>query len=425
MTKELESYFDRIFPLNRSLTGDGNRKTLKILQEIADIKIKEIPSLTTCFDWEVPPEYNVKEAWIKDQNGKKIVDFAKLNLHLLGYSEPIHKKLSFKELKEHIYTLPYIPDAVPYVTSYYERKWGFCMAHDEFLNLDKTQEYEVKIDANFNEKGSMSIGEIKIKGKSKKEILFSTYICHPSMANNETSGMLVNAFLARKLKEKKNLRYSYRFLFVPETIGSIYTLWKKGKFFKKNLKAGYIVTCVGDKGKFTYKKSAKGDTLADRAAICALKDSKKEYELVDFYPTGSDERQYCSPGFDLPVGSLMRTRYGYYSQYHTSKDDKSVICFESLKQSIDMYLSIINLIEHNEKLVNQKPYCEPKLSKYGLYPTLSQKYIAEQTRAIAWILNQSNGKNDLIDIVNKSGISLELAYELVEKLKEKGILSKR
>lgn len=425
MTKELECYFDRLFPLNRSLTGNGNRKTLQILQEIADIKIKEIPSLTTCFDWEVPPEYNVKEAWIKDENGTKIVDFAKLNLHIIGYSEPVHKKLSFDELKSHIYTLEHLPDAVPYITSYYERKWGFCMSHNEFLKLDINQKYEVKIDSNFNETGSMSIGELKIKGKSKKEILFSTYICHPSMANNELSGMLVCAFLARELQKQKNLKYSYRFLFVPETIGSIYMLSKKGKHFKKNLKAGYIITCVGDCGKFTYKKSAAGDTLADRAAICVLNDLREAYDLLSFYPTGSDERQYCSPGFNLPVGSLMRTRYGYYPQYHTSKDDKSVICFEALEKSIKTYLKVIKLIENNEKLINKKPFCEPKLSKYGLYPTLSQKFIAEQTRAITWILNLSNGKNDLIDIINKSGIRLDLAYEMIEKLKEKGILAKK
>ena len=419
----IENYFDRLWPITRSLSGEGNRYSLKILSELIDLKIKEVPSGTRCFDWKVPPEWNIKDAWIKDSHGNKIVDFSKNNLHVLGYSDRVNKKISYKELKSHLYTLPKQPDLIPYMTSYFEKRWGFCISNNQFKKLNKSETFEVFIDSSFNDNGSMTLGEAYIKGNSKKEVLFSTYICHPSLANNELSGPLVTSFIYRALKEKKKLKYSYRFLFVPETIGSIYSLSERGEFWKKNLIAGFIVNCIGDNGKFTYKRSRKGDCLTDRASEITLEQTEENYSIIDFFPGGSDERQYCSPGFNLPVGSLMRTMYKAYEEYHTSADNKDFISFEAMEKSIEKYLEIINLIEKNTKYINQYPFCEPQLGKRGLYPTLgSQKEKSEFVNAMRWILNFSDGNHDLISISQKSKIPLRKLFPVVEELINKKII---
>lgn len=425
MKKDLEEYFDRLWPITRSLTGNGNRETIQILSELIDIETTEVPSGTPCFDWNVPPEWNINEAWIKNSKGDIIVDFSENNLHLLGYSEPFHGKISFEELKSHIYTLPNQPDLIPYITSYYKRRWGFCISHNQFIKLDKDDTYEVFIDSSLNENGSMTIGEAMIKGKSENEILFSTYICHPSLASNELSGPLVLAFIYRKLKEHKELKYTYRFMFVPETIGSIYTLSVNGEKWMKNLQAGFVVTCIGDDGKFTYKKSRRGNTLPDRAVEAILNQTESEFNIVDFFPTGSDERQYCSPGFNLPVGSLMRTMYGKYPEYHTSADNKDFISFEAMEKSIQKYLAVIEVLERNEKYVNKMPFCEPQLGKRGLYPTLgSQKGTEDFVAAMMWILNLTDGNNDLISISEKSKIPISQLLPVIDRLIENGILEK-
>ncbi len=423
MKINIENYFDRLWYITRSLTGDGNRATLKILSEIIDLQITEVPSGTKCFDWTVPPEWNIKEAWIKDSNGNKIIDFTENNLHILGYSEPYHGKLSFEELKSHLYTLPLQPELIPYLTSYYKRRWGFCLTHNQFLKIDKNETYEVFIDSSLNESGFMTIGEAVIKGKSEKEILFSTYICHPSLANNELSGPLVSAFIYNSLKNEKNLKYTYRFLFLPETIGSIYSLSVKGEYWKKNLIAGFVITCIGDNGKFTYKRSRKGNSIADRVVETILTQTESEFQIVDFFPSGSDERQYCSPGFNLPVGSLMRTMYGKYPEYHTSADNKNFISFEAMEKSVLKYLEVIKLIEKNERYINKMPFCEPQLGKRGLFPTLgSQKETNDFVMAMMWILNLSDGENDLISISEKSKITVCELIPVVDKLIENGIL---
>lgn len=423
MKKELEQYFDRLWPLNRSLTGNGNRETLKIISEIIDLDIIEVPSGSQCFDWTVPPEWNIKDAWIKNSKGKIIVDFKINNLHILGYSEPFHGVVCFDDLKNHLYTLPDQPELIPYLTSYYQKRWGFCLSHNQFLELDKEENYEVFIDSSFDEAGYMTKAEALIKGSSNKEILFSTYICHPSMANNELSGPLVTAFICRELKKQKNLKYSYRFIFAPETIGSIHSLSNNGDYWKENLIAGFVVNCIGDNGNFTYKRSRIGNSLADIATELILQQTEKDYKIVDFFPNGSDERQYCSPGFNLPVGSLMRTMYGEYPEYHTSADDKSFISFESMEKSVEKYLEIIEAIERNEKYINTLPYCEPQLGKRGLYPTLgSQKSNADFVKTMMWILNLSDGENDLFSISSKSKISLKDIYPVIDKLVEKEII---
>ena len=423
MKNKIEKYFDRLWPITRSLTGNGNRETLKILSEIIDLDIQEIPSGTQCFDWNVPAEWNIKEAWIKDSKGKIIINFSINNLHILGYSEPFQGKLSYPELKSHLYSLPEQPELIPYLTSYYKRRWGFCLSHNQLLELDKDEEYDVFIDSSLNNNGSMTIGEAVIKGQSEKEILFSTYICHPSLASNELSGPLISAFIYSNLKEQKKLKYTYRFIFVPETIGSIYSLSVKGEHWKNNLQAGFVITCIGDDGKFTYKKSRRGNSLPDRVVEMILSQTENDFNIVDFFPGGSDERQYCSPGFNLPVGSLMRTMYGKYPEYHTSADNKDFISFEAMEKSVLKYLEIIEVLERNEKYMNTMPHCEPQLGKRGLYPTLgSQKGTEDFVKAMMWILNLTDGTNDLISISEKSKIPVQQLIPVIDKLIENGII---
>lgn len=422
MKDQIEKYFDRLWPLNRSLTGNGNRETLKILSEIADIKITEVPSGTECFDWTVPPEWNVKEAWIKDNSGDIIADFKDNNLHLMGYSEKFSGYLSLIELKEHLYSLPGQPEVIPYLTSYYKNRWGFCLSHNQLLNL-KDDTYEVKIDSELNPEGSMTMGEAILKGDTDEEVLLSTYICHPSMANNELSGPLVTSFIYNKLKEKKNRRYTYRILYLPETIGSIYYLSKQGEHLRNKLAAGFVITCIGDKGNYTYKKSRRGNTIADRASELILKQTEKNYVIEKFFPTGSDERQYCSPGFDLPVGSLMRTRYGKYKEYHTSADNKEFISFKSMEDSVFKYLEILDVIENNFTYLNKMPYCEPQLGKRGLYPTIgSKKDTSEFVNSLMWILNLSDGTNDLIEMSDRSGIKFNILSNAAADLMKSGLI---
>lgn len=413
---------DELFPICRSITGNGLRESLKIISKDVPLNILEIPTGTKAFDWEVPKEWNVKDAYVKDKSGNRIIDFKKSNLHLLGYSIPFKRKISKEELLKHIYTLPELPEAIPYLTSYYRERWGFCLEHNRLKEL-KDDEYEVLIDSTL-ETGSMSIGEGYIQGKTKKEVLLSTYLCHPSMGNNELSGPIVQLLLHRWLLEHKNeLKYSYRFLYLPETIGSVTYLSLKGEELKKNMVAGYVITCIGDNGKFTYKKSRQGNSLADRAALNILDNLGEEYNLYDWFPTGSDERQYCSLGFNLPVGSLMRSMYGKYKEYHTSLDNLKFIPLEKLYESFEVYKKIIMNIEINEKLEGVHKNCEPKLDKRGLYPSLgSQKETAESVRKIMHLWAFADGDNDVIDIAEKLKIN---AYELKnekEQLLKNGLI---
>jgi aminopeptidase-like protein len=423
MRERIEAYFDRLWPINRSLTGNGNRETLKIISEIIPLEKHEVPSGTQCFDWAVPPEWNVHEAWIKDEDGNIIVDFKTNNLHLLGYSVAFEGKLTYEELKEHLYYLPEQPNLIPYLTSYYSKRWGVCMSYNQFEGLDEQKQYSVKIDSNHNENGSMTYGDLVVKGKTDKEILFTTYICHPSLANNELSGPLVTAFIYEQLK-KKDLYYTYRFVFAPETIGSIAYLSIHGAHLKQKLVGGFVVTCIGDCGNFTYKKSRQGDTLVDRAVQTILNETEENFEIIDFAPRGSDERQYCSPGFNLPVGSLMRTMYGVYPEYHTSSDNKEFVSFEAMEKSVNKFMDIVDLMEMNHKYVNQFPNCEPQLGKRGLYPSLSEKNKAIEIDAMMWVLNYTDGKHDLIDIIEKSKIDYRIILKIIDKLLKNKIIFK-
>lgn len=424
MKAELEKYFDRLWPICRSLTGNGNRETLKILSEIADLATAEVPSGTQCFDWTIPPEWNVREAWIKDPNGGKVVDFADNNLHLAGYSIPFRGSLKLEELKHHIYSREDMPEVIPYVTKYYSPGWGFCMSANQLSGLSEGT-YEVCIDTGLDPNGSMTVAEAVLPGESDREILISTYICHPSMANNELSGPLVSSFLYNLLKRDKLRFHTFRFLFIPETIGALWYLSVRGNELKQKLTAGYVLTCIGDRGAITYKKSRQGNSTADRAAASVLKHAGVNFQTEDFFPTGSDERQYCSPGFDLPVGSLMRTRYGKYKEYHTSADNRDFISFEAMEESVRICADIVRTADRNCSYLNLLPFGEPQLGKRGLYPAVGSSVdTAMKVNALMWMLNLSDGTNDLIGISERSGVSFTELYDAAGKLERSGILEK-
>jgi len=338
---ELESYFDRLWPILRSITGEGVRQTHDILGELVKLERFEIPSGTAVFDWFIPKEWVVNEAYLLDPSGQKIIDVKENNLHLLNYSTSFKGTLSRDELDKHLHSLPNQASAIPYLTTYYKERWGFCLSQKQRDKLPQGN-YTVVIDTDHKE-GSLTLSEALLKGSSQDEVLISTYTCHPSMANNELSGPLVAAFLYKRLAQQKNRRLNYRFVFLPETIGAITYLKMQGEHLKKHTKAGFVITCAGNDAPFTYKCSRQGNSLADRVAKQALKNH--EHNILPFSPLGSDERQYCSPAFNLPIGSLMRSMYGRYPEYHTSLDNKSFISFKALQESIDMYLSLIHISE--------------------------------------------------------------------------------
>jgi len=412
--KEVKSYLQRLYPFCRSISGSGLRETLAIIKEYIPIYLKELKTGTKVFDWIIPEEWHIQGAHIKDPKGKKIIDFKKSNLHIVNYSIPINKKIHLKELKKHLYTLPQIPDAIPYITSYYNRDWGFSMTYSQYKNLNDGI-YEVFIDSEIK-KGKLSYGEYFIKGKSAKEILLSTYTCHPSLANDNLSGIVLSTYLARFVSEQKNY-YSYRFLFIPETIGSLAWLSQNKKNIH-NIKYGLIVTCVGDSGNSTYKKTRDGNSILDQAAEKMLIDSKEPYKIITFDPAdGSDERQFSSPGFNLPVGSLMRTPYGQYREYHTSEDNLSFIKPKYLLNSLDKYLKILYILENNRYYLNCNPHGEPMLGKRGLYRSFgSNLHLRGLNKAFMWILNYSDGDHSLLDIATMSNIDFQVIKEAADIL---------
>jgi aminopeptidase-like protein len=411
LAKDLELYFDRLWPLLRSITGEGVRQTHDILSELVRLERTEISSGTQVFDWIIPKEWKVNEAYVIDPNGKRILDVKENNLHLVNYSVPFRGVISKNKLEQHLYSLPDKPTAIPYVTSYYSPRWGFCLSQHERDALPNG-EYQVVVDTELFD-GSLTLSEAVLPGESTDEVLISTYTCHPSLANNELSGPLVAAFLYRELAKLEPRRLTYRFVFLPETIGAISYLQSRGEHLKQHFVAGYVVTCIGDAGDFTYKRSKQSSltlnlALVDRAAEHALKHSQKVHKILDFSPLGSDERQYCSPGFNLPVGSLMRSQYGTYSEYHTSLDNKSFISFEAMAESVAMYLSVMKVLEANRTYINLFPHGEPQLGKRGLYETIGRNTIPELSSAVFWLLNYADGEHDLLWIAEKSGYGIEL-----------------
>jgi len=419
---EMYQLMIELFPICRSITGNGLRKTLKILSKHIPLEIHEVPTGTKVFDWTIPREWNINDAYIKNSKGEKIVDFKKSNLHVLNYSVPVNKKISLKELKSHLFTLPEHPNAIPYRTSYYKEDWGFCITHNQFLHL-KEDQYEIVIDSSL-EDGSLTYGEYYIKGKKEDEVLFSCYPCHPSMCNDNLSGVVLLTFLAKHLGTL-SLDYSYRFLFVPETIGAITWLSKNEPKVKK-IKHGLVATCVGDPGISSYKKSRQGNAIIDQVAINVLKNSGNNYKITDFVPIGSDERQYCSPGFNLPIGSLQRTIAPDFPEYHTSADDANFVQGKYLADTFSKYLSIIYILENNKKYVNLNPKCEPHLAKTGFYRMIggARKLMINEL-AILWILNYSDGKHSLLDISDISGIKFEQIKKAADALVNCNLLKER
>ena len=403
-----------LFPINRSLSGDGVRETLNYIKNIVpEMNIIEVPSGTKCFDWIIPKEWNCDDGYIIDPDGNKICDFKNNNLHVVGYSTPIDKEIEYEELIEHLYHIEDQPTAIPYITSYYSERWGFCLSSNKFKKLKKGT-YKVKINSELKD-GNLTYGEIKIKGESEKEIFLSTYVCHPSMANNELSGPVVTTALVNFVKSIKNRKYSYRIVFIPETIGSITYISRNIDEMKKNIIAGFNISCIGDDRSYSYLSTRYGNTLSDKVSKHILKNI--DYVEYSFLDRGSDERQYCSPGVDLPIATICRTKYGAYPEYHTSLDDLTVISPNGLYGGYDKLKKAIELLENNN-YYKVNVLCEPQLGKRGLYPTISTKTSGAIVKNMMNFIAYADGNNDLIDIANIIGVQAEELFEIVEKMKK-------
>ena len=411
-----------LFPICRSLTGDGVRSTLHYLQQLLPaLKIYEVPSGTHAFDWEVPREWVIRDAYIADVDGNKLVDFNTNNLHVVGYSTSFDAVLNKEELEKHLYSLPELPHAIPYVTSYYSETWGFCLSHEQRAQLGEGP-FRVFIDSE-HKFGSLTYGELIIPGKSSDEILLSTYVCHPSMANNELSGPVVTTALARWVLGLKDRHYTYRIVMVPETIGSVVYLSLHLQHLRKHLKAGWVLTCIGDDRAYSYLPSPSGTTFADRVSKKVMSKSDQRFDEYSFLDRGSDERQYCSPGVDLPVVSLMRSKYGTYPEYHTSLDDLSLVTPSGLQGGLDMMKAVIDEIEENPRW-KSTVLGEPQMGKRGLYPTISTSTSGREVYDMMNVLAFCDGTHDTEEIANICGISVSQAKEIVSKLLNAGVLSR-
>jgi aminopeptidase-like protein len=400
---EMYHLIAELYPICRSITGNGVRETLRILNKHIPIEIHNVPSGTQAFDWPVPKEWNITDAYVKDARGERVIDFHSCNLHLVNYSVPVNKRMSLAELRPHLFTLPDHPDWVPYRTTYYNDNWGFCLSHNRFLKL-REEEYEVCIDSSL-EPGFLTYGEFILPGETPDEVLISCHVCHPSLANDNLSGITLAVFLAKHLRKAKR-RYSYRFLFIPGTIGSI-TWLSQHEADTSRIKHGLVLASLGAGEQFTYKKSRRGNSEVDRAALKILQDFGKSYDVLDFSPYGYDERQYCSPGFNLPVGCLMRAPHGTFPQYHTSADNLDFVQPPLLVESFEVTVRILGLLENNFVYTSQNPKCEPQLAKRGLYRTMGGTEASVDELALLWVLNLSDGTNSLLDIADHSGLSFE------------------
>jgi len=410
----------RLYPICRSITGDGVRKTLQVLSQQIDLTQHEVPTGTQVLDWTVPQEWNIRDAYIKDPSGRKIVDFADHNLHVLGYSAPIRRTMPLSELKAHIFTLPDQPDLIPYRTSYYSEQWGFCMTHNRFLTLEEGN-YEVVIDAEKSD-GYLSYGEYVHQGTSDRDVLLSAHICHPSLANDNCSGLALLACLARALRGRKT-RYNYRFLFAPGTIGAL-TWLAHNEETAARIDHGLVVSCVGDGGGPNYKRSRRGNAVIDQAMQHVLGTGGRKGTVKDFSPYGYDERQYCSPGFNLPVGLFQRSAFGTFPQYHTSADNLDFIAPEHLAASYRMIMEAIDILEMNWTPVNLFPKGEPQLGRRGLYAALGgDKSGAETAMGYLWVLNLADGQHSLLDIAERSGMAFREIARAAQLLKENGLLA--
>ncbi len=410
---EMYALITELYPICRSITGKGFRKTMEIIRNHIPVEIREVPTGTEVFDWVVPKEWNIRDAYVKNSKGEKVIDFQKSNLHVVNYSTPVRGEFSLSELKDHLFTIPDHPDWVPYMTSYYRENWGFCLSHNELLKFEEGV-YQVLIDSTL-EDGCLTYGEFCLPGDRPGEVLLSCHACHPSLCNDNLSGVGLLTFAAKRLAELPR-KYTYRFLFIPGTIGAITWLFLNQEKVS-SIKHGLVVTGVGDRGPVTYKKSRRGAAEIDRTAVQVLKHSGRAHKILDFSPYGYDERQYCSPGFDLPVGRLSRTPYGEYPEYHTSADNLDFVGPEHLEGSFSVLMEILFALENNGTYVSMNPKCEPNLGKRGLYSSFGPEQLA-----MLWVMNLSDGQNELLDIVERSGISFRDIYRAVSLLAENNLI---
>jgi aminopeptidase-like protein len=418
-SRDMRGLIEELYPICRSITGEGLRETLRAVQRRVPIALREVASGTPVFDWTIPDEWNITDACVLDAGGRRVVDFHRSNLHVVNYSEPVRRKLPLADLKTHLFSLPEHPDWIPYRTSYYDRSWGFCVSQRQ-LDALPDGEYEAVIESRL-EPGSLTYGELLVPGETSDEVLISCHCCHPSLCNDNLSGIALATSLAGALAGARR-RYSYRFLFVPGTIGSIAWL-SRNEEAAARIRHGLVVACVGDAGPMHYKKSRRGNAEIDRAAIHVLKQSGKAHGVLEFSPYGYDERQYCSPGFDLPVGSLTRTPHGRYPEYHTSADDLAFVQAEALVDSLRTYLEVLSVIEGNARFRNTNPKCEPQLGKRGLYRAIGGlPDPGKHSFAMLWVLNLSDGAHDLLSIAERSDLPFEIVEAAAERLAEHGLL---
>lgn len=417
--EDLHQFARELYPICRSITGEGFRKTLAMIQKRIPLQTTEVPTGTEIFDWTVPKEWNVRDAFIKSASGKRVVDFQQCNLHVVNYSAPIHAVLPLDQLKPHLFTIADKPDWIPYRTSYYKEDWGFCLSHNQMLALEDG-EYEVYIDSTL-EPGHLTLGEYYVPGRTTDEVFISCHACHPSLANDNLSGITVATFLAKSLASR-DLRYSYRFLFIPGTIGAI-TWLARNQVASQHIRHGLVLTCIGDKGKFHYKKSRRGNEEIDRAVTHVLTQQTDSPEFLEFSPYGYDERQYCSPGFNLPVGCLMRSVWGTFPEYHTSADNLDFIHPAQLAESLRVCAAVFDVLENNRTYRNLAPYGEPQLGKRGLYRPTGGGTIEEELNARLWVLNLSDGEHSLLDIAERSHIAFQKILDAAELLSQNGLLA--
>lgn len=417
--KELHAFAVELFPICRSITGEGIRRTLDLIGERIPLQTFDVPTGTQVFDWTVPKEWNIRDAYIQSPDGARVIDFRQNNLHVMNYSAPIRAKMSFAELRPHLFTLPDRPDWIPYRTSYYKEDWGFCLSHNRMLAMQEG-EYEVCIDSSL-ENGNLTYGECFLPGRTADEVLISCHACHPSLANDNLSGLGVATFLAKMLSQCDR-RLSYRFLFIPGTIGAI-TWLAQNRTTATRVKHGLVLTSIGDAGGFHYKKSRRGNAEIDRATAHVLKHQSEPSEILEFSPYGYDERQYCSPGFNLPVGCLMRSVFGTFPEYHTSADNLDFIRREKLAGSLRLCASIFDVLENNRTYRNLNPFCEPQLGRRNLYRLTGGTSIGSEINARLWVLNLSDGEHSLLDIAERSGQPFALICDAAELLSQSGLLS--
>jgi len=417
--QQMYDFIAAVYPICRSITGDGVRQTLSAIERVIDLERHEVPTGTPVLDWTVPREWNIRDAYVANSRGERVIDFRKSALHVLNYSAPVKGLFRLSELKEHLFTAPAHPDWIPFRYSYYHENWGFCIAHNELLKF-KEEEYEVVIDSSLEE-GSLTYGEFYLPGRTTDELLISVHVDHPAMCNDNMSGVAVAVFLAQLLSRVRNLRLSYRIIFIPTTIGSI-TWLSRNKEHLGRVKYGFSMTCIGDNGGFTWKEPRQANTEISRAVKCALRDSGEEHELWEFTPFGFDERQFCAPGFNLPFGCLFRTYSHHYPENHTSANNLDLMHPDKLTGALALCIRIVSVLEENEWFLNTNPEGEPRLGKLGIYPEIAGPWPEEHVMQLLWLLNYSDGAHSLLDIAEKSSFAFSDLRRAALTLAEHGLL---